>query len=75
MSLNLRGRGFNGGARGGGTSSITNRTTSAPWGRLKPVQVDPLEAMGFPSKGDNRYAAPSPIVHRRGHRIATLLLP
>jgi hypothetical protein len=75
MSLNRRGRGFNGGARGGGSSSITNRTTSAPWGRLKPVQVDPLEAMGFPSKGDNRYATPFPIDHFRRHRVAKLLLP
>ncbi|KAI0011551.1 hypothetical protein F4779DRAFT_572201 [Xylariaceae sp. FL0662B] len=40
----MRGRG---GARGG-------RTPSAPWSRLKPVDLDPLESMGFPSKGDNR---------------------
>ncbi|OTA98232.1 hypothetical protein M426DRAFT_326162 [Hypoxylon sp. CI-4A] len=40
----MRGRG---GARG-------NRTPSAPWSRLKPVDLDPLEAMGLPSKGDNR---------------------
>ncbi|RYP16294.1 hypothetical protein DL765_005200 [Monosporascus sp. GIB2] len=40
----MRGRG---GARGG-------RAPSAPWNRLKPVEMDPLEAMGLPSKGDNR---------------------
>ncbi|RYO99669.1 hypothetical protein DL764_006753 [Monosporascus ibericus] len=40
----MRGRG---GARGG-------KAPSAPWSRLKPVEMDPLEAMGLPSKGDNR---------------------
>ncbi|KAI8630508.1 hypothetical protein F5Y19DRAFT_48294 [Xylariaceae sp. FL1651] len=35
------------GARGG-------RAPSAPWSRLKPVELDPLESMGLPSKGDNR---------------------
>ncbi|KAI2621183.1 hypothetical protein GGR54DRAFT_600506 [Hypoxylon sp. NC1633] len=40
----MRGRG---GARG-------NRTPSAPWSRLKPVELDPLESMGLPSKGDSR---------------------
>ncbi|KAI8957242.1 hypothetical protein F5Y11DRAFT_340323 [Daldinia sp. FL1419] len=40
----MRGRG---GARG-------NKTPSAPWSRLKPVDLDPLESMGLPSKGDNR---------------------
>ncbi|KAI1800531.1 hypothetical protein F4811DRAFT_26998 [Daldinia bambusicola] len=40
----MRGRG---GARG-------SRTPSAPWSRLKPVDLDPLESMGLPSKGDNR---------------------
>lgn len=40
----MRGRG---GARG-------SRTPSAPWSRLKPVDLDPLEAMGLPSKGDIR---------------------
>ncbi|KAI1425322.1 hypothetical protein F5Y12DRAFT_784749 [Xylaria sp. FL1777] len=41
----MRGRG---GARGG-------RASSAPWSsRLKPVELDPLESMGLPSKGDNR---------------------
>ncbi|KAI2620640.1 hypothetical protein GGS26DRAFT_594739 [Hypomontagnella submonticulosa] len=40
----MRGRG---GARG-------SRTPSAPWSRLKPVDMDPLEAMGLPSKGDSR---------------------
>ncbi|TVY84243.1 hypothetical protein LSUE1_G002930 [Lachnellula suecica] len=34
-------------ARGG-------RANSAPWSRLKPVNLDPLEALGLPSKGDNR---------------------
>ncbi|KAI1379635.1 hypothetical protein F4677DRAFT_338123 [Hypoxylon crocopeplum] len=41
----MRGRG---GARG-------SRTPSAPWSRLKPVELDPLEAMGLPSKGDSRW--------------------
>ena len=27
---------------------------SSPWSRLKPVQQDPLEAVGLPSKGDNK---------------------
>ncbi|KAI0152119.1 hypothetical protein F4776DRAFT_13674 [Hypoxylon sp. NC0597] len=40
----MRGRG---GARG-------NRAPSAPWSRLKPVDLDPLESMGLPSKGDSR---------------------
>ncbi|GAW10968.1 hypothetical protein ANO14919_003060 [Xylariales sp. No.14919] len=40
----MRGRG---GARGG-------RASSAPWSRLKPVDLDLLESMGLPSKGDNR---------------------
>ncbi len=31
------------------------RTPSVPWSRLKPVEMDPLEAIGLPSKGDNRY--------------------
>lgn len=30
-----------------------NRSTSGPWSRLKPVNLDPLEAIGLPSKGDN----------------------
>ncbi|KIX99294.1 uncharacterized protein Z520_04870 [Fonsecaea multimorphosa CBS 102226] len=30
------------------------RKSSAPWDRLRPVKQDPLEAMGFVSKGDNR---------------------
>ncbi|SPO03980.1 uncharacterized protein DNG_06663 [Cephalotrichum gorgonifer] len=34
-------------ARGG-------RSTSNPWGRLRAPDLDPLEAMGLPSKGDNR---------------------
>ncbi|KAI0852806.1 hypothetical protein F5Y00DRAFT_226139 [Daldinia vernicosa] len=40
----MRGRG---GARG-------SRTPSAPWSRLKPVDLDPLESIGLPSKGDSR---------------------
>ncbi|KAI0125517.1 hypothetical protein BJ170DRAFT_596765 [Xylariales sp. AK1849] len=39
--------GFRGSARGG-------KAPSAPWSRLKPVELDPLEAIGLPSKGDNR---------------------
>ena len=31
-----------------------SRIPSGPWGRLKPVEQDPLEAMGLPSKGDKR---------------------
>ncbi|OAA39134.1 hypothetical protein NOR_06394 [Metarhizium rileyi] len=27
---------------------------SSPWGRLKPVEQDPLQSMGLPSKGDAR---------------------
>ncbi|KAJ9604593.1 hypothetical protein H2200_010707 [Cladophialophora chaetospira] len=30
------------------------RKSSAPWDRLRPVKQDPLESMGFVSKGDNR---------------------
>ncbi|KAI1752531.1 hypothetical protein F4782DRAFT_120831 [Xylaria castorea] len=45
----MRGRG---GARGGGARG--SRAPSAPWSRLKPVELDPLESMGLPSKGDNR---------------------
>ncbi|RDW94391.1 hypothetical protein BP5796_00154 [Coleophoma crateriformis] len=30
------------------------RGPSGPWSRLKPVNLDPLEAIGLPSKGDNR---------------------
>ena len=44
---------------------------SSPWSRLKPVQQDPLEAVGLPSKGDNRLLNPkfqetyyAKIVHR-----------
>lgn len=46
--MNMRGRGGGrGGYRGG-------KAPSAPWSRLKPVELDPLEAIGLPSKGDNR---------------------
>ncbi|KAK5949633.1 hypothetical protein OHC33_009230 [Knufia fluminis] len=31
-----------------------NRKSSAPWERLRPVKQDPLESVGFVSKGDNR---------------------
>ncbi|KAK5270367.1 hypothetical protein LTR99_005751 [Exophiala xenobiotica] len=31
-----------------------SRKTSAPWDRLRPVKQDPLESMGFVSKGDTR---------------------
>lgn len=30
------------------------RNASGPWGRLKPVEQDPLESIGLPSKGDTR---------------------
>jgi hypothetical protein len=30
------------------------RSTPGPWSRLKPVNVDLLEVIGLPSKGDNR---------------------
>lgn len=32
------------------------RAPSGPWGRLKPVEQDPLQSIGLPSKGDTRYA-------------------
>ncbi|TAQ87454.1 hypothetical protein B7494_g4233 [Chlorociboria aeruginascens] len=35
-------------------STRGGRVVSGPWSRLKPVNLDPLEAMGLPSKGDNR---------------------
>ncbi|KEF54571.1 uncharacterized protein A1O9_09013 [Exophiala aquamarina CBS 119918] len=31
-----------------------SRKSSAPWDRLRPVKQDPLESMGFVSKGDHR---------------------
>lgn len=31
-----------------------NRKSSTPWDRLRPVKQDPLESVGFVSKGDNR---------------------
>ncbi|ETI24160.1 hypothetical protein G647_03529 [Cladophialophora carrionii CBS 160.54] len=34
------------------------RKSSAPWDRLRPVRQDPLESMGFVSKGDNRLLDP-----------------
>lgn len=33
------------------------RGPSGPWQRLKPVELDPLESMGLPSKGETRYEA------------------
>lgn len=47
----MRGRGGPRGQRGGRGGG---RTPSGPWSRLKPVELDPLEAIGLPSKGDNR---------------------
>ncbi|KAI1489648.1 hypothetical protein F5X96DRAFT_670463 [Biscogniauxia mediterranea] len=44
----MRGRG---GARGG---TRGGRAPAAPWNRLKPVELGPLESMGLPSKGDHR---------------------
>lgn len=37
-----------------GRGASGGRTPSAAWSRLKPVNLDPLEQMGLPSKGDNR---------------------
>ncbi|KAF5018690.1 hypothetical protein F66182_9304 [Fusarium sp. NRRL 66182] len=31
-----------------------SRKPSGPWGRLKPVEQDPLQSIGLPSKGDER---------------------
>ena len=33
------------------------RKTLTPWDRLRPVKQDPLESMGFVSKGDTRSAS------------------
>ncbi|TDZ22022.1 hypothetical protein Cob_v004792 [Colletotrichum orbiculare MAFF 240422] len=38
----------------GNPSHRGNRSHSGPWGRLKPVDLDPLESIGLPSKGDTR---------------------
>ena len=35
-------------------SSRGGRAPSGPWSRLKPMNLDPLEVIGLPSKGDNR---------------------
>ena len=51
-----RGRGRGGGSGGGRDGG---RTSSTPWSRLKPVEMDPLEAIGLPSKGDNRCVSKS----------------
>jgi hypothetical protein len=37
-----------------GTDPQLTRKSSTPWERLKPVRQDPLESMGFVSKGDTR---------------------
>ena len=37
-------------------SMPSNRGPSAgPWGRLKPIEQDPLDSIGLPSKGDTRF--------------------
>ncbi|KAF9871400.1 hypothetical protein CkaCkLH20_11047 [Colletotrichum karsti] len=56
---NRGGRGARGfsrgpGVGGGGGGGRGNRSHSGPWGRLKPVDLDPLESIGLPSKGDTR---------------------
>ncbi|EXJ93688.1 hypothetical protein A1O1_02080 [Capronia coronata CBS 617.96] len=38
--------------------AYSGRKSSAPWDRLRPVKQDPLESMGFVSKGDNRLLDP-----------------
>ncbi|KAI1302227.1 hypothetical protein F5Y03DRAFT_212736 [Xylaria venustula] len=49
----MRGSGGARGSRGGGRGG--SRAPSAPWSsRLRPVELDPLESIGLPSKGDNR---------------------
>ncbi|WYZ42631.1 hypothetical protein EsH8_VI_000330 [Colletotrichum jinshuiense] len=45
------GRVFRGGSSAPGRGG---RTHSGPWGRLKPVDLDPLDSIGLPSKGDTR---------------------
>ncbi|KAJ5047205.1 uncharacterized protein L3040_003046 [Drepanopeziza brunnea f. sp. 'multigermtubi'] len=50
-------------------SSRSGRTPSGPWGRLKPVNVDPLEEIGLPSKGDNRL-----LDHRAQERYYTKIV-
>lgn len=53
----MRGRGGpRGGNRGGNRGG--SRAHSAPWSRLKPVDLDPLDAFGLPSKGDARLLDP-----------------
>lgn len=43
-------------ANGPPNRGTLGRKSSAPWDRLRPVKQDPLESMGFVSKGDNRYS-------------------
>lgn len=31
------------------------RNASGPWGRLKPVNENPLDEFGLPSKGEKRF--------------------
>ncbi|KEY69843.1 hypothetical protein S7711_08983 [Stachybotrys chartarum IBT 7711] len=38
----------------GSRGSRGHRGSSGAWGRLKPVEQDPLQSMGLPSKGDTR---------------------
>lgn len=41
-----------------GAGPPLTRKASAPWERLRPIKQDPLENMGFVSKGDSREAHP-----------------
>ncbi|KZL66704.1 hypothetical protein CT0861_00569 [Colletotrichum tofieldiae] len=50
----FRGGGRGGGGSGGGGPGRGGRSHSGPWGRLKPVDLDPLDSIGLPSKGDTR---------------------
>ncbi|KAI3554474.1 hypothetical protein CABS03_07737 [Colletotrichum abscissum] len=52
-----RGGGIVRGGSGGGAAAGPGRggrSHSGPWGRLKPVDMDPLDSYGLPSKGDTR---------------------
>lgn len=37
---------------------MPSRGPPGPWQRLKPVDLDPLESMGLPSKGETRFVPP-----------------